>query len=95
MIGSETLIDRSPHKIDDMERMRTNYHYRGRIVTLMPRMEGYMWVCHYVIMKSGKVEMDGSPDQTYFSREEAEFAALSMARRFIDQCQLDKDPLGS
>jgi hypothetical protein len=46
-------------------------------------------------MKSGKTEMDGSPTNTYLSREEAEFAALSMARTFIDQCQLDKDPLGS
>jgi hypothetical protein len=75
--------------------MRTNYHYRGRIVTLVPRMEGYMWACQYVIMKSGKIEIDGTASQTYFSREEAERAALSMARAFIDQCRLDKDPLGS
>ncbi|HKY72826.1 MAG TPA: hypothetical protein VJL88_12985 [Nitrospira sp.] len=74
--------------------MRSNYHYRGRIITLIPRMEGYMWTCQYVIMKSGKTEMDGSPANTYFSREEAECAALAMARRFVDQCQLDKDPLG-
>jgi hypothetical protein len=38
--------------------------------------------------------MDGSPATTYFSREEAELAALSMAKAYIDQCRLDKDPLG-
>jgi len=75
--------------------MRTNYHYRGRIITLLPRMEGYMWTCQYVILKSGKTEIDGSPAKTYFSREEAESAAFTMAKTFIDQCQLDKDPLRS
>jgi hypothetical protein len=77
-----------------MRKMRSNYHYRGRIITLIPRMEGYMWTCQYVIMKSGKTEMDGSPADTYFSCEEAELAALAMAQRFVDQCKLDKDPLG-
>jgi hypothetical protein len=76
-----------------MQKMRSNYHYRGRIITLIPRMEGYMWACQYVITKSGRTEMDGSPDKTYFSREEAEDAALSMARKFVDQCRLDQDPL--
>ena len=76
-----------------MSKMRSNYHYQGRIITLIPRMEGYMWACQYVITKSGKTEMDGSPDKTYFSREKAEDAALTMARTFIDQCRLDKDPL--
>ena len=78
-----------------MAKMRTNYHYRGRIITLRPRMEGYMWTCQYVILKSGKTEIDGSPAKTYFSREEAESAAFTMAKTFIDQCQLDKDPLRS
>jgi len=78
-----------------MQKMRTNYHYRGRIVTLLPQMEGYMWACRYVITKSGRIEIDGTPGNTYFSREEAEQAALTMAKMFIDQCQLDKDPLGS
>jgi hypothetical protein len=78
-----------------MQRFRSNYHYRGRIITLIPRMEGYMWACQYVIMKSGRTEMDGSPSSTYLSRQQAEVAALAMARTFIDQCQLDKDPLGS
>lgn len=73
---------------------KSNYHYKGRIVTLIPRMEGYMWTCQYVIVKSGRTEMDGCTDKTYFSREEAEYAALSAARTFIDHCQLDKDPLG-
>ena len=76
-----------------MQKMRSNYHYRGRIITLSARMEGYMWACHYVILISGRTEMDGSPDSTYFSRDEAESAALAMARTFIDQCLLDKDPL--
>lgn len=78
-----------------MQKMRTNYHYRGRIITLLPRMEGYMWTCQYVILKAGKTEIDGSPAKTYFSREEAESAAFTMAKTFIDQCQLDKDPLRS
>jgi len=85
-------LDQS-QKEGDMQKLRSNYHYRGRIITLTPRMEGYMWACQYVIMKSGKTEIDGSPDRTYLSREEAEDAALVMARTFIDQCQLDKDPL--
>ncbi|HJT22583.1 MAG TPA: hypothetical protein VJ746_19075 [Nitrospira sp.] len=78
-----------------MQKMRSNYHYRGRIITLVPRMEGYMWTCQYVIVKSGRIEIDGSPDRTYFSREEAESVALSAARTFIDHCEMDKDPLES
>ena len=78
-----------------MQKMRTNYNYRGRIITLMPHMEGYMWACQYVITKSGKTEMDGFTGNTYLSREEAQSAALSAAKAFIDQCKLDKDPLGS
>ena len=78
-----------------MRKMQSNYHYRGRIITLIPRMEGYMWACRYVITRSGRTEMDGSPADTYFSREEAEYAALMMARTFIDQCRLDKDPLAN
>ena len=77
-----------------MQKMRSNYHYRGRIITLMPHMEGYMWACHYLILKSGKTEIDGSPSSTYFSRGEAEKAALAIAKAFIDQCQLDRNPLG-
>ena len=52
-----------------------------------------MWACQYVITKSGRIEMDGTPASTFFSREEAEAAALSAARTFIDQCRLDRDPL--
>lgn len=76
-----------------MQKLRSHYHYRGRIITLLPRMEGYMWACLYVITKSGRTEMDGSPGHTYLSREDAEQAALSAARTFIDQCRLDRDPL--
>ena len=78
-----------------MQKMRSNYHYGGRIITLIPRMEGYMWACQYVITKSGRTEMDGSPASTHFSREEAENAALLAARTFIDQCRADRDPLES
>ena len=78
-----------------MQKLRSNYRYRGRIISLFPRMEGYMWACQYVITRSGRTEMDGSPNRTYYSREQAESAALSAAKTFIDQCQLDKDPLGS
>ena len=77
---------------DHEQKMRSNYHYRGRIITLLPHMEGYMWACQYVITRSGRTEMDGTPGNTYLSREEAEQAALSAARTFIDQCKLDKDP---
>lgn len=44
-----------------MQKLQSNYHYRGRIIALIPRMEGYVWVCQYVITKSGKTEMHGSP----------------------------------
>lgn len=77
-----------------MRKGRTNYRYKGRIITLIPRMEGYMWTCRYVIVKSGKTEMDGYPGNTYLSREEAESASLTKAKTFIDLCKLDKDPLG-
>jgi hypothetical protein len=39
--------------------------------------------------------MDGFPGNTYSSREEAELAALAKAKILIDQCRLDKDPLGT
>ena len=76
-----------------MQKLRSNYHYNGRIITLIRRMEGYMWACQYVIVRSGRTEIDGSPASTYFSREEAERAALTAARTFVDHCRLDKDPL--
>ena len=73
--------------------MRSNYSYKGRNITLIPSLEGYMWVCQYVIRKSGKTLMDGFPVDTCLSREEAESAALAQARLLIDQCRSDKDPL--
>jgi hypothetical protein len=76
----------------DMQKTRSNYHYRGRIITLLPQMEGYMWACQFVIMRSGRTEMDGTPGNTYLSREAPEQAALSTVKTFIDQCKLDKDP---
>ncbi|HEU4685125.1 MAG TPA: hypothetical protein VFS39_11550 [Nitrospira sp.] len=86
-------MDRKRPQHDRRQKMRSNYRYRGRIITLMPRLEGYMWACDYVIRRSGRTEIDGSPGTTYFSREEAEGSALFIARTFIDQCELDKDPL--
>jgi hypothetical protein len=56
-------------------------------------MEGYMWACSYLITKSGKPLIDGTPGKIYLTREEAESAALSAAKTFIDQCKLDQDPL--
>ena len=46
--------------------------------------EGSMWECQYVIRKPGKTEVDGFPGRTYFSREEAESAALARAKWLID-----------
>ena len=46
----------------------------------------------FTFMRSGRTEMDGTLGNTYLSREEAEQAALSTAKTFIDQCKLDKDP---
>jgi hypothetical protein len=75
--------------------VKSHHRYKGRNVTLIPSLEGYMWACQYVIEKSGKREMDGFPGNTYSSREEAELAALAKAKILIDQCRLDKDPLGT
>ena len=71
--------------------MKIHHRYKGRNVTLIPSLEGYMWACQYVIER----EMDGFPGNTYSSREEAELAALAKAKILIDQCRLDKDPLGT
>jgi Transcriptional activator HlyU len=73
--------------------VKSNHTYKGRTITLIPILEGYMWTCQYVIRKSGRTEMDGFTPDTYPSQEEAEFAALAKAKTLIDQCRLDKDPL--
>jgi hypothetical protein len=44
-----------------------------------------MWACQYVIRQPGKTEVDGFPERTYFSREEAESAALARAKWLIDE----------
>jgi hypothetical protein len=75
--------------------VKTNYAYKGWIITLVTSLEGYMWTCQYVIRRSGKTVMDGFPADTFLLREHAEEAALATARIWIDQCSLDKDPLGS
>jgi len=52
---------------------------------LIPSPEGSVWACQYVIRTTGQPEVDGFPDSTYFSREEAESAALARAKWHIDQ----------
>ena len=76
------------------ELVKTNYSYKGWNITLVMSLEGYMWTCQYVIRKSGRTVMDGFPGATYLSQKEAEETALTTAKILIDQCKLDKDPLG-
>jgi hypothetical protein len=40
---------------------------------------------------AGKTEVDGFPGRTYFSREEAESAALARAKWLIDESHTNKD----
>lgn len=76
-------------------RNMSDHTYKGHNITLIPSLEGYMWACQYVILKSGKTEMDGFAGNTYSSREEAESAALARAKTLIDESKLNKDPLWS
>jgi|KBSSwiStaDraftv2_1062776.scaffolds.fasta_scaffold1945059_1 hypothetical protein len=63
-----------------------DYHdYKGYQITLIPSPEGSLWGCQYVIRATGRTEVDGFPGRTYFSREEAESAALARAKWFIDE----------
>jgi hypothetical protein len=48
-----------------------------------------MWACQYVIRTSGHAEIDGFPGRSYFSREEAETAALARAKWRIDESRPD------
>ena len=61
------------------------HDYKGHQVTLIPSPEGSLWACQYVIRHPGKTEVDGFPGRTYFSREEAEAAALARAKWLIDE----------
>jgi hypothetical protein len=61
------------------------HDYKGRHITLIPSPEGSMWACQYVIRATGQTEVDGFPDRAYFSREEAESAALARAKWLIDE----------
>ena len=67
------------------------HDYKGHQITLIPSPEGSMWACQYVIRTTGQPEVDGFPDSTYFSREEAESAALARAKWHIDQSDHKKD----
>ena len=61
------------------------HDYKGRQITLIPSPEGSLWPYQYVIRTTGQSEIDGFPDRTYFSREEAESAALARAKWRIDE----------
>jgi hypothetical protein len=50
-----------------------------------------MWACQYVIRTHGQTEVDGFPGRTYFSREEAESAALARAKWLIDESHSTKE----
>jgi hypothetical protein len=63
------------------------HDYKGYQITLIPSPEGSMWACQYVIRATGQTEVDGFPGRTYFSREEAESAALARAKWLIDESQ--------
>ena len=67
------------------------HDYKGHQITLIPSPEGSMWSCQYVIRTTGQPEVDGFPDRTYFSREEAESAALARTKWHIDQSDPNKD----
>ena len=67
------------------------HDYKGHQITLIPSPEGSMWACQYVIRQPGKTEVDGFPGCTYFSREEAESAALARAKWLIDESHTNKD----
>ena len=74
----------------------TGHDYKGHTIRLIPTMEGLMWACQYVITKSDQPEISGFPDgNTYDERKNAESAALAKAKSLIDECALNKDPLGS
>ncbi|HEX6948942.1 MAG TPA: hypothetical protein VF127_05035 [Nitrospira sp.] len=60
------------------------HDYKGHQITLIPSPEGSLWACQYVIRATGRTEVDGFPGRTYFSREEAESAALARAKWWID-----------
>jgi hypothetical protein len=61
------------------------HDYKGHQITLIPSPEGSMWACQYVIRTEGQTEVDGFPARTYFSREDAESAALARAKWRIDE----------
>ena len=62
----------------------SRHDYKGHQITLIPSPEGSLWACQYVIRATGRTEVDGFPGRTYFSREEAESAALARAKWCID-----------
>ena len=71
------------------------HDYKGYQITLLPSTEGSMWACQYVIRATGQTEVDGFPGRAYFSREEAEAAALASAKWLIDESHSNKDSVNT
>ena len=71
------------------------HDYKGHQITLIPSPEGSMWACQYVIRATGQTEVDGFPGRAYFSREEAEVAALASAKWLIDESHSNKDSVNT
>jgi hypothetical protein len=71
------------------------HDYKGHQITLIPSPEGSMWACQYVIRATGQTEVDGFPGRAYFSREEAEAAALASAKGLIDESHSNKDSVNT
>jgi hypothetical protein len=71
------------------------HDYKGHHITLIPSPEGSMWACQYVIRATGQTEVDGFPGRAYFSREEAEAAALASAKWLIDESHSSKDSVNT
>lgn len=97
LVYSQKVKERKRIQQSGMNALRdmSDHSYKGHNIRLILSLEGYMWACQYVILKSGKTEMDGFAGNTYASREEAESAALARAKTLIDESKLSKDPLWS
>ena len=71
------------------------HDYKGHQIKLIPSPEGSMCACQYVIRATGQTKVDGFPGPAYFSREEAEAAALASAKWLIDESHSNKDSVNT
>ena len=63
----------------------SDHNYNGYVITLFPFIED-LWGCQYIIKKSDRVTTVASlRGGTYNSREQAEAAALAMAKAVVDR----------